>query len=185
MQIVRFWFACVYSKYLYLLCLYFSNELSRAENILITSQKRKRAAEEDRGFALYIHFCHSPLSPEFTAGRMAHFILRMVSALDVTETGNCDNARLDCFLDEHRLAFGTEKHLVCFILGCWTNLDLRLHLRIGRIENRAPAGRTPRDGELSFQLRSTFPSRCDTHTATPWIRNSASTGMSGYFCQHG
>ena len=105
----------------------------------------------------------------------------MVSALDVTETGDRYDVGVDLFLDQHRLAFGTKKHLVCFIITRKTNLDPYFHLRIGRIENGAPAGRTPSDGELSFQLKSTFPSRCDTHTATPWIRSSDSTGMSGYF----
>ena len=143
--------------------------------------KEKVSGRRRQSITLCIDFCRSPLSPEFTAGRMAHFQFRIASALDVAEAGNCDNARLDCFLDEHRLAFGTEKHLVCFILGGWTNLDLRLHFRIGRIENRTSAGRAPRDRELSFQLRPTFPRRCDTQIATPWIRSSASTGMSGYF----
>ena len=112
---------------------------------------------------------------------MAHFQLWVISALDVAETGNRHDVGVDLFFNEHRLAFGTKKHLACFIILRKTNLDPYFHLRIGRIENRTPAGRTPRDGELSFQLKSTFPSRCDTQTATPWIRSSDSTGMSGYF----
>ncbi len=98
---------------------------------------------------------------------MAHFQFWIVSALDVAETGDCYDVGVDLFLDEHCLAFGTKKHVLCFILMSGTNLDPRLHLGIGRIENRALAGRTPRDGKLSFQLRSTFPRRCDTQTATP------------------
>ena len=112
---------------------------------------------------------------------MAHFQLWIVSTFDIAETGDCYDVGVGLFLDEHRLAFGTKKHLACFIFGSGTNLDPRLRLRIGRKENRTPAGWTPRDGELSFQLKSTFPSRCDTQTATPWIRSSDSTGMSGYF----
>ncbi len=107
--------------------------------------------------------------------------ITFLSALDIAETGDGYDVGVDLFLDEHRLAFGTKKHLACFIFGSGTNLDPRLHLRIGRIENRASAGRTPCDGKLSSQLKSTFPSRCDTQTATPWIRSSDSTGMSGYF----
>ena len=141
--------------------------------------KKERQKKTEALLCTYTSATHPDLPNSLPGGwRTCNYI---ISALDVAETGDRHDVEVDLFFDEHRLAFGTKKHLACFIIMCKTNLGPCLHLRIGRIEKRAPAGRTPRDGELSSQLRSTFPSRCETQTATPWIRSSASTGMSGYF----